>query len=130
MLGEQQLLVMFKLWQMVVSKHVLVFHIISGAVPSGPFQLLLFSPFLLIQFHLHRFVWASEKCIHLRGLLLRPVISGENDEMLISFFLNVCNCADQGFLEAIITDSFGVAPPVVRELRFRCSFFSTWNYCG
>lgn len=29
-------------------------------------------------------------------------------------FLNVCVCTDQDFLEAIITDSFGVAPPVVR----------------
>ena len=108
-----------RLW---VSKNVSGFHIISWAVSLGPFIPLVSLLFCLFSFIFTRgHVQSSDKYIDRHSFLLRPVIAGDNDEMLISFF-NVCNCTDQGFLEAVIIDSFGVAPPMVSELSLDTLF--------
>lgn len=52
--------------------------------PSCLWFSLLFGRFSFI--FKHGFVRASDKNIYMHGLLLRSVIAGENDEMLISFF--------------------------------------------
>lgn len=73
-----------RLW---VSKNVSGFHIISWAVSLGPFIPLVSLLFCLFSFIFTRgHVQSSDKYIDRHSFLLRPVIAGDNDEMLISFF--------------------------------------------